>query len=249
AALALSKAPVNANGVGAPDPRIVWTSEPGLVNGSIVPVIDPDTGILFAGKLLVDTTKDNAMSVIPALDPRIQIRADIGKGGLAEIGGIAPLGVDPPKGVLKAGDANASLGAFRLQLPLPGAIAEKLQGSTLRLALESERVAGAVVEQTPVPFPPAHLRMTKPHGTEEKRQRPASIMQRAIPAGMESTLRRQRGFNHFISPWVIAIADPRAAKAYDPSAWNSDKKSLGCTSCDRPQRLKDLTEADGVFEM
>src|SRR5205085_2988437 len=31
-------------GVGAPDPRIVWTSKKGLVNGSIVPVIDPDTG-------------------------------------------------------------------------------------------------------------------------------------------------------------------------------------------------------------
>src|SRR5205807_3037518 len=128
-----------------------------LVNGSIVPVIDPDTGILFAGKLIVDTTQDpntRAMSVIPAIDPRIQLRADIGKGGLAEIGGVVPLGVEPPDGVLNKKDPNASLAAFRLQLALPGAIADALKGKNLRLALESERVAGAPVEQMPLPFPP-----------------------------------------------------------------------------------------------
>jgi RHS repeat-associated protein len=241
-------------GVGAPDPRIIWTSKKGLVNGSIVPVIDPDTGILFAGKLLVDTAAgDNAMTVIAALDPRIQIRADIGKGGLAEIGGIVPLGVDPPKGVLKDGDPNASLGAFRLQLTLPGVIAAKLKGSTLRLALESERVAGAPVEQTPDPFPRAHLRMTTPTGAPEPRSAASFTLQRAIPAGMDDVLRRQRGFNKFISPWVVAIADPRAAKAYNPNVWSTggsqiDRKSLGCTSCERPDRLKNLVEPE-VFEM
>src|ERR1051326_2858640 len=68
-------------GVGAADPRILWTSAPKVANGGVVPVIDSDTGFLFAGRLFVDKregSKDTAMSVIAALDPRIEIRADLG---------------------------------------------------------------------------------------------------------------------------------------------------------------------------
>jgi RHS repeat-associated protein len=251
AAAALNKPqPVDENGpygVGASDPRIVWTSKSGVVNGSIVPVIDPDTGILFAGKLLVDPALEKAMSVIPALDPRIQIRADIGKGGMAEIGGVVPLGIDPPDGILNTSDANASFGAFRLQLALPGAMAEALPGSTLRIAVESERVPGAPSEQTPDPFPRAHFRMTTPSGNTEPRQAPGFNLQRDIPAGMESVLRRQRGFNKFISPWVVAIADPRAAEKFVGTS--QQKKDAGCASCDRPARLKGKLESDGVYEL
>jgi RHS repeat-associated protein len=239
-------------GVGAPDPRILWTSEKGMVNGNVTPIIDPDTGIVFAGKLLLDLEKnpgDTAMSVIAALDPRIQLRADLGKGGLAEVGGIVPLGVEPPAGVINSKDPNASLGAFRLQISLPGAIAEKLKGTTLRLAVESERVPGAVVEQTPAPFPRTHLRMTTPAGNNDARASSGFAMTRDVPAGMESVLRRQRGFNRFISPWVISIADPRASKDYVYGVWDTTLELLGCVRCDRPQRLQTLTEADGVYEI
>jgi RHS repeat-associated protein len=239
-------------GVGAPDPRILWSSEKGVVNGNVTPIIDPDTGIVFAGKLLLNLEKnpgDTAMAVIAALDPRIQIRADLGKGGLAEVGGIVPLGVEPPAGVINTKDPNASLGAFRLQISLPGAIVEKLKGTTLRLAVESERVPGAVVEQTPAPFPRTHLRMTTPAGSNDSRAASGFAMTRDVPAGMESVLRRQRGFNRFISPWVVSIADPRASRDYVDGVWNTTKELLGCVRCDRPQRLQTLTEADGVYEI
>src|SRR5205823_7255253 len=223
------------------------TSKKGVVNGSVVPVIDSDTGILFAGKLMVDLAAgDHGMSVIPAIDPRIEIRADVGKGGMAEVGGVVPLGIAPPDGVLNATDPNASLGAFRLRLSLPGAVAEALPGGTLRVALESERVVGAAVEQTPNPYPRAHLRTLTPSGGTEPRAVPFTLV-RDIPAGMETQLRRQHGFNHFISPWVVAIADPRASEKFVGTS--TQKKDAGCLSCDRPARLAGKRESDGIFEL
>lgn len=229
-------------GVGAPDPRILWTSEPGVATGSLAPVVDPDTGILFAGELQGKNTTVRAI-----FDPRIQLRADIGKGGLAEIGGVVPLGVDPPSGILNNADPNASLAAFRFELTLPGAIANALAGSELRLAVESERVANAPVDQTTLPFPRAHLRTSDRDGNADAR--PASIvMRRDLPAGMDEALRSQHGFNHFISPWIVAIADPRANAGYD---WlpGVDKEAAGCHRCDRPASLAGRTEAQGVFEL
>jgi RHS repeat-associated protein len=234
-------------GVGAPDPRIVWTSKKHVVSGNVVPVIDSDTGMVFAGKLLLDLPTDANMRVIPAIDPRVEIRADLGKGGLAEVGGVVPLGVEPPPGVLNAADPNASLGAFRLRLSLPGAVADAITGSSLRLAVESERVAGAPVEQTPEPFPRAHFRAKTPSGNAESRTAPAFVFTRDIPTGMEAVLRRQRGFNHFLSPWIVAIADPRASEKFVGTS--QQKKDAGCVSCDRPDRLKNKLESDGVYEL
>ncbi len=78
-----------------PDPRIVWKSEPGFALGTLAPVVDPETGFVFAGKLLDTTT-----NVISALDPPIQIKADLGAaGGLSVIGGVVPLRIEKPKGL------------------------------------------------------------------------------------------------------------------------------------------------------
>src|SRR6185369_13845592 len=40
------------DGVGAYDPRIVWKSEAGIIAGTLPPVVDADTGMLYAGELL-----------------------------------------------------------------------------------------------------------------------------------------------------------------------------------------------------
>lgn len=78
-----------------PDPRIVWKSEPGVALGTLAPVVDPETGFVFAGKLMDTTT-----NVISAIDPPIQIKADLGAaGGLSVIGDVGALGIEKPKGV------------------------------------------------------------------------------------------------------------------------------------------------------
>src|SRR5258708_10299534 len=195
------------------------------------------------------------MAVVAGRDPRIQLTAGIGKGAFAEIGGVVPRGINTPPGILNDQNNNASLAAFRAQLALPGAIADKLGGKTLRVAIESELVPGAVVDQTPEGFPRAHLRMTtiKPDGTSvaSKRQAKGFSLTRDVPAGMETILRHQRGFNKFTSPWVIALADPRAALAYDWTQWGAatSKSSLGCNHCDRPARRKTLAETKAVFAL
>ncbi len=231
-------------GVGASDPRILWASEPGLVSGSLAPVVDPDTGFLFAGQMQGVKT-----SVVPAIDPEIKINVDAGNGGLEEAGGVVPLGVDPPtpNARLNEKDPNASLAAFRLELKLPGAIVEKIAGSKLRLSVQSELVPGALVEQTQAPMPPAHLRTNQPDGTLDPRAVTSFYLDREIPVGMEQVLRHHSGFNKFVSPWIVAIADPRASRNYD---WKgSDKTKAGCSHCDRPKRLQGLDESKGVYEI
>jgi len=241
-------------GIGALDPRIVWISPNPIVSSTLPPVVDVDTGIMFAGSVGDQFTK-----VIAAFDPQIEIRADTGRGSLDQIGGVVPLGVDPPANALAAPQAgqpnNASLGAFRLQITLPGGIAEKLANQVLQLAVESERVPGAIVEQTPEidhfhQFPRSALRQVRPDGFLDSRAvQPAQFqLTRFAPPALAQALRRHKGFNTFISPWIIAIADPRASASYtwaDPT----QKKALGCYSCDRPQVLQNKTEADGVFEI
>jgi hypothetical protein len=107
--------------VTTPDPRIVWRSEEPLASGTLAPVVDPESGYVFAGKLL-----DTKTNVISAIDPRLKIKADLGAAaGLSEIGGIVPLGSEPPKDVKLTGP-NASLGAFEPALTgAPGTILTK----------------------------------------------------------------------------------------------------------------------------
>ena len=248
-------------GVGVDDPRILWKSETGVVGGSVAPVFDPYTGMVFASNM-------QKVKVLSALDPRVQVKVNLGdSAGLSEVGGIVPLGIAPPQDIQQRIDAlpacngatlackeNASLAAFRLEVALPGNMADSLTQSNneLQLALESERIAGAITEQTPDGFPRAHLRRTRRDGSAESPNRiPANFkMRRIVPEELRGALKMQRGYNRFISPWIVAIADPRASKDYD---WNNaskqQKEEAGCEECDRPKHLQDKGEADGIYEL
>jgi len=143
-------------GVGADDPRIVWKSAPGLVSGTLAPVVDPDTGMIYSGRL-----GEKAMSATAATDPRIQVKVDLGAAsGLSEVGGIVPLGIEPPKAVRDAIAASprasqASLGAFRLEVTLPGGLPAALGGRALELRVQSEAVPGAPVASPSGALPPS----------------------------------------------------------------------------------------------
>jgi len=260
-------------GVGSDDPRIVWKSEPGMITGTLAPWIDPATGMLFAGELL-----QKKLKVLSALDPQLKVRVDLGDPkGLSDVSAIVPLGIQNPAAIQQQINTlpvcdpatprcrdNASLGVFRLEVSLPGAMNESLTGTgdQLRFAIESERVQGAVTEQTPVGFPLAHLRRSRRGGDAELPGRTADqfYLRRIVPndPALQKALRRQRGFNRFVSPWVIAIADPRASEKYlwsFPSGITTDeqkrqyKASLGCSNCERPRFLQGKTEADGIYEL
>ena len=223
-------------GVGIDDPRIIWRSEPGLVSGTLPPVVDTDTGMVYAGRVGEKTTK-----IVAATDPRLRIMVDVGaSGGLGEAGGVVPLGIDPPADVLKCNpetetNCNASLGAFRMELTLPGAINESLAAANqeLNFALESETVPGARAPDPRSPIPPASRKIT---------------MQRLIPAGMEAELRHQKGFNKWISPWIVALADPRASEKWDwHNATAQQKRDAGCYACARPPSLRNNPDAIEIF--
>ena len=249
-------------GVGADDPRIIWKSDPGVVAGSVAPVFDPETGMIYASSTAL------SVKTLSAIDPRLRVRVNLGdEGGLSDVGGIVPLGIAPPKSIedrIKALPScggtttqcreNASLGAFRLEVALPGNMVDNLTNSNneLQLAVESERVTGAITEQTPNGFPRAHLRRTRRDGSAETGDRVASgfSFKRIVPEELKGALRNQRGYNRFLSPWIVAIADPRASSKYEWSgATAQQKKDAGCESCDRPKYLENLGESDGVFEL
>ncbi|MEO8033198.1 MAG: RHS repeat-associated core domain-containing protein [Acidobacteriota bacterium] len=111
---------------------------------------------------------------------------------------------------------------------------------------------GALTEQTPAQFPRSHLRRTRRDGSAELGSRVAGNFKfvRVIPPQLAARLKWQAGYNRFVSPWIIALADPRAAKDYN---WNGasaqQKKDAGCDSCDRPQHLQSSGEGDGVYEL
>ncbi|HEV8657778.1 MAG TPA: HNH/ENDO VII family nuclease [Thermoanaerobaculia bacterium] len=249
--------------VGADDPRIIWKSEPGVVTGTLAPVFDPNTGIIFAGAMAQRQVK-----VLSAIDPRLQVKVNLGEeSGLSDVSGIVPLGIAPPKNIqdkisalpVCAGNElrcreNASLGVFRLELALPGNMLDSLTQSSneLQLAIESERIAGAITEQTPEGFPRAHLRRTRRDGSAESTGRAASNFKfkRIVPDELKAALRNQSGYNRFVSPWIVAIADPRASAKYEWSGATAQQKNdAGCESCDRPKHLQGVGEDAGVYEL
>ena len=262
AARALQGQATDPYGVGADDPRILWKSEPGAIGGSVAPVFDPSTGMVFTGN-------GQKVKVLSALDPRVEVKVNLGEtSGLSDVGGIVPLGIAPPQNIQQKIDAlpgcggaatlackeNASLAAFRLEVSLPGDMADALTQSDneLRLAIESERIPGAITEQTPNGFPRAHLRRTRRDGSAESPDRiPANFkMRRLVPEELRASLKMQRGYNRFISPWIVAIADPRASRDYEwGNASPEAKKEAGCEACDRPDHLKTKRESDGVYEL
>jgi RHS repeat-associated protein len=261
AARAIAGQNTDGMGIGADDPRIIWKSEPGVAGASVPPVFDPETGMVYTG-----TGADRQVKVLSAIDPRVDMKVNLG--GVTSVGGIVPLGIAPPKNIQDRIDAlpacsaeenfacreSASLGAFQLELSLPGNITDSLTQSQneLQLAVESERVIGAVTEQTPDRFPRSHLRRTRRDGSPELGNRVASNFKftRIVPEQLAARLKWQAGYNRFVSPWIIALADPRAAKDYN---WNGaspqQKKEAGCDSCDRPKHLESAGEIDGVYEL
>ncbi|MCA1733412.1 MAG: DUF6531 domain-containing protein, partial [Acidobacteria bacterium] len=240
--LAASLQKNGAYGTGLADPRIIWRSENPVASGTLAPLVDPELGLVYAGELLRKTLR-----VIAAIDPRLRIMIDL-DGFLKEVGGIIPLGISQEgTGIIAPG----ALGAFRLELSLPGALAESI-GGALRLAIESERVFGAVTEQTPDGFPRAHLRQLRPDGTPDPRAAAEFELRRLVPETLAAEFRHQRGYNRFVSPWIVAIADPRASEQYTwPDGTTAAQKAeAGCPNCERPEHLKNKSEsAEGVFEI
>ena len=62
-------------GVGTPDPRILWRSETPVASGTLAPLVDSRTGLVYAGRLL-----QKRLEVIAALDPRLRVLVDLGSG-------------------------------------------------------------------------------------------------------------------------------------------------------------------------
>jgi RHS repeat-associated protein len=242
--------------VGVDDPRILWKSDPHLVHGTLAPLVDPDTGIIFTGGLDPSSTRAE-INTIAATDPRVRFMVNTGDAsGDRETGGIVPLGIAPPPNVSLTGP-DASLAAFRVEAWLPGAITEKLAQSNneLRIAIESERVLGVTSDQTVAPLPPSHLRHADAFGHTDTRVT-AFKLDRLVPYDAADPdmklIRYQEGFNRFVSPWIVAIADPRASIDYKVSEWTSlsaaDKAKLGCYSCNRPAFL-DPAKTTNVYEL
>src|SRR5436305_7478677 len=201
--------------VGIDDPRILWKSDPHLVHGTLAPLVDPDTGIIFTGGVDGSGTRAE-INTIAATDPRIRFMVNTGEaGGYRETGGIVPLGIDPPK-MPALIQPDGSLAAFRVELWLPGSLTEKLTQSNkeVRIAIESERVLNAPTEQTVAPLPPSHLRRADASGRPDTRITGFKL-DRLVPYDATDTdmksIRYQEGFNHFVSPWIVAIADPSAS--------------------------------------
>ncbi|MGK2860042.1 MAG: Ig-like domain-containing protein [Thermoanaerobaculia bacterium] len=244
--------------VGVDDSRIVWASEPNAVTGTLAPIFDPSTGMIYSGE-----TMGKAMRAVSAIDPNVRVLMDLGGGQVAPTGGIVPLGIEPgsPLKDQMSGE-NASAAAFRVEVTLPGGVSDQLEkdGRRLRLAIQSETFPNIIAPQTPVSYPKSNLRTTLPSGLAERAERRTElVLERDIPVGNTSVesaeiikaLRHQRGFNRYLSPWIVAIADPRASEKYkwtgSPTA--DDKAAAGCLSCERPARLRGKTEAQGVYEI
>ncbi|HEX2836340.1 MAG TPA: Ig-like domain-containing protein [Thermoanaerobaculia bacterium] len=260
AAKAIAGTPSDPNEIGADDPRIIWKSEPGLTSGSLPPLFDASTGMIYGGNMSTREVK-----VVSAVDPTIRMLANLG--GLKDIGGVVPLGIAPTKKVQDEIGAlppcgegqtacreNASIAAFRLEVGLPGDMLRSMTRSQneLWMAVESERVPGSVTEQTPAGVARAHLRRKRRDGSSETGDRAASNFRfkRVLPESIAASQKHQRGYNRFISPWIIAIADPRASEQYNWNGLNAaQKEEAGCFSCERPQFLKNKTEADDVYEL
>jgi RHS repeat-associated protein len=223
---------------GSDDPRILWKSAPNATSGTLAPVADPDTGIVYMGGLMT-----KIMDTIAAVDPHMRLKADLGgPEGPVDIGGITPLGIKPEDGVVKCDvtvdpNCRGSLGAFRVEVALPG-------GASLGdvpFVIENERIPGVVTQQTPEGFPRANYRSAPlSGGGTEPRPSNDFKLQHVVPVANFPSLKWQRGHNRWNSPWVVAVADPRASVKYT-GATTQQKVDAGCEACARPQYLQNDT--------
>lgn len=242
----LQGTPAAAGEVGSDDPRILWKSKPpaaGEAVSTLAPVFDPQTGMLYDGN--IGSEKMNVMSVQP---PTLKVIQDLGNpGGPQPVDKVVPLGITPAADTLKCDPfvlptCNASAAVFRILVNLPGSMSASLPGGQFHVAVESEIVPGATSIQTPKGFPRAHLRQSTRAGTPDPRAS-TFAMQRAIPDSSDADVQRlryEKAYNQFVSPWVIAVADPRASIRYlDPG---NQKGADGCASCTRPPYLAQAGE-------
>ena len=245
-ALAAGAAPDDPLSFGTDDPRIIWKSEiPGGIVGSLAPVADPETGLIFKGDLL-----QNTLRVLSGIDPHLSVKVNRGNGALENVSSIVPLGIAPPAGVLlcdAATDANCdgSLAAFRIEAALPAGV------GAAPLAVETERAVGGATDQTPPLLPRAQLRTTTASGAASAR--PASLTLAPVLSSeileLAPSLKYQRGANQYVSPWIVAVADPRASIRYDWGSTTAARKAdYGCFACARPASLRDKPEPN-VFEL
>jgi RHS repeat-associated protein len=147
------------------------------------------------------------------------------------------------------GGEIAWLGAVKMDVTLPNGVMDSYPGG-LPLAVESERVPGAVTEQLPFGFLPAHLRLQSSTGAPDPRPTANFTLKSwvaTLPPDVQATLRHQSAANRFESPWVVIVADPRASIRWTPAI--ADKAAVGCSPCERPPHVAGKTEADGVFEI
>ncbi|HYH08908.1 MAG TPA: Ig-like domain-containing protein, partial [Thermoanaerobaculia bacterium] len=261
---------------GSDDPRIIWKSEaPTDVStaGSLAPVADPETGFLFKGDLT-----GNKFRVYSGVDPHVSVKVNFGTGELTNVSSIVPLGIQRPlevdeyvKTLPPCEDSgsdvegptrcreNVSQGVFRVEIALPGSMTSEIAKPTL--AIESERIPGAVTEQTRDPLPRAHLRQRKANGgnTERAVDPTKFYLRRVIDTTVPgaAALRYQKGYNRFVSPWIVAIADPRARKDYKfelNAGYGSipgfgTREEAGCFQCELPRFLKNKTADEDYFEL
>jgi RHS repeat-associated protein len=232
--------------IGVDDARVIYKSPYTYTTGVIPPIVDPSTGLAFGGDSVTPNMRTAAL-----FDPPVEVVADLGK-GLEPITGIVPLGVEPPAST--SSYPAGSLAAFRIRVTLPGSIAKALdsdpQHQKLQFAVESERVIGALTEQTPAGTPPSHLRRSKRDGTDETR--PTDLVfkheiQIDSSIDVDAQFRHESAYNRLVSPWIVAIADPRASEHVVGDS--ATKKALGCLSCDRPTALHNIDETGGVYEL
>lgn len=251
--------------LGTDDSRIIWRgdADPNISSTTLAAVGDPDTGMFFSGTLLQKNVR-----VENGFDPHVTMRANL-PGGLSEINTVVPLGVAPNKTVSDAIAAmtatcapggldfqvptqckeNVSPGVFRLEMNLPGSITKSLAGGNIGVAIESERVADGLAEQTPEPLPRSQLRQFRPADSGNEK-RPVSVSLRRVvnESSTQPYLRLQKGFNRFVSPWIIAVADPRASTKYIWSA-TANKEDAGCFQCTTPAFLVNKQADTDFFEL
>jgi RHS repeat-associated protein len=224
---------------GTDDPRIVWRGKTDAANTTLAAVGDVDTGFLFGGTLLTATLR-----IESAIDPRLVVKARLAA-GMTTIGSVVPLGIQPDPGAVDPSDPNASLAAFRVETSLPAGV------PPLAIAVESQPVAGVAGEQAPAPLPKSQLRQSSSTGTIDTRPTTVTLRRLLNPALLASTpsLKLQRGANRMVSPWIVAIADPRAASDYTWNVSAATKADLGCASCDRPAFLKNAALGTDYYEI
>ncbi|HVR42109.1 MAG TPA: hypothetical protein VMS56_01585, partial [Thermoanaerobaculia bacterium] len=139
---------------------------------------------------------------------------------------------------------NFSPAAFRIEATMPAGMLTWFPGGAIPLAIESETAPGDPAPQTPEPLPRAHLRRFDEQGHPDPRAVSVRLTSELPPEALARN-RHQIGANELVSPWIIALAAPRASIDYDWPAGLS-KEALGCAWCERPLRLQGK---EGVHEI